>query len=145
PTGPWHAPEQRADRAVTAAGLSGRPVQDAVDGDGHGDLVGGLLGDHAAGVAVAVVTREVAAGNLEPNPVAGQEDVGRDRQVQAELVGLAGGEGLGLGQRVAVPRPAGCRRSGRWRACRGTQVSGHGSPSTRTGTRSPEMRNITYI
>jgi hypothetical protein len=81
----------------------GRPVQDAVDG--HGDVVGGLLGDHAAGVAVAVVAREVAAGNLEPDPVAGQEDVGRDRQVQAELVGLAGGEGLGFGQRVAVPGP----------------------------------------
>ena len=68
----------------------GRPVQDAVDG--HGDLVGGLPGDHAAGVAVAVVTREVAAGDLQPDPVAGQEDIRGDRQVQAELVRLAGGE-----------------------------------------------------
>ncbi len=68
------------------AGVAGA-VQDAVDG--HGGLGGRFVGDDTAGVGVAVEPREVAAGDLEPDPVPGQEDVGRDGQVQADLDGLA--------------------------------------------------------
>jgi hypothetical protein len=63
-------------------------VQDAVD---RGlVLVGGFADDVAAGVAIAVELREVAAGDFEPDAVSGQEDVGCCPQVKAELLRRAG-------------------------------------------------------
>jgi hypothetical protein len=86
-------------------------VDDVVGGDDG--LACGVLGDGAAGVGVAVVAGEGAAGDLEADPVTGQEDVGGYGQVQDDLVDLPGFEQFGFGQGVAVsgrrgrlPRPA---------------------------------------
>jgi hypothetical protein len=60
-------------------------------------LVGRFVSDDAACVLIAVEAREVAAGDLEADAVSGQEDVRGDRQIQAELAGLARCERLRLG------------------------------------------------
>jgi hypothetical protein len=65
-----------------------RAVVDVVDGGGH--VLFAFGGDHATGVAVAVVPREVAAGHFEADPVARQEDVGGGGEVDGDLVDLAG-------------------------------------------------------
>src|SRR5690348_15114775 len=43
-----------------------------------------------AGVQIPIETREVAAGNVQPDPVAGLEDVRRCPQVDRVLIDLAG-------------------------------------------------------
>jgi hypothetical protein len=62
------------------------------------DILVAVLADGAAGVGVAAEAREVAAGNLEPDPVPGQEHVGCHRQVNGDLADLVRSEGLGLGE-----------------------------------------------
>jgi hypothetical protein len=63
-------------------------VVDVVDGGGH--VLFTFRGDHTPGVAVAVVAREVAAGDFQADPVPWQENVGRRGEVDGDLVDLPG-------------------------------------------------------
>src|SRR5215831_14476106 len=67
-------------------------VEDAVDC--RSVLIRGLARDLTTGVAVATESWEVAARDFQADAVAGQEDVGRGPQVEAELVGRVRLEGL---------------------------------------------------
>ncbi len=58
-----------------------------------------------AGVRIDIKTREVAAGDIDPDTVAFLEDVGRWERFDQELIGLAGLHELLLLRRVPVPCP----------------------------------------
>ena len=78
-------------------------VEDSVDG-GH-DVVPGVGRDRAAGVGVRVEAREVAAADVEPDAVAGQEPVRGRADEHPDLLHPAGFQRLGLRERVPVPEP----------------------------------------
>jgi hypothetical protein len=71
-------------------------LQDPIGGDEG--LLGVLLGDVAAGVGVAVVAGEVAAGDLQADAVTGLEYVECYRQVEPDLVHVLGFEQFGVGK-----------------------------------------------
>src|SRR4051794_11934487 len=47
---------------------------------------GGFSGDRAAGVCIAIEAREVAAGNIDPNTVAGAKHIRCGDQIDMQLV-----------------------------------------------------------
>ena len=79
-----------------------RPVvENSLAGDHHV-----LLGsDHSTRVRIGVDPWEVAARDVEPDPVAGGEDIARDLHIDVELVHLARDERRRLGPAVAKARP----------------------------------------
>jgi hypothetical protein len=64
----------------------------------------GVDAKRVAGVRVSVVVREVAAGNLEANLMARQEDIAGGPNIDHVLVDLTRSDGRGVLQRVAIPR-----------------------------------------
>ena len=75
-------------------------------------MVDGLFGRQQFGVGaegsstvwIAVVPREIAAGNLDPEPVAAQEHVAGNPEVDLETLDLSGFEQGGLGAALATAR-----------------------------------------
>src|SRR4028119_1999413 len=78
-------------------------VQDGLGG--HSCLRDAFSAEWSAGVEVPVPLGEVAAGDLQANPVANPENVGGGVQVYPVLVYLVGCDRLGLSRGLAVARP----------------------------------------
>jgi hypothetical protein len=65
----------------------------------------GLGGDRPAGVRIAGKSREVAAADLDANPVAGLEQIARGLQVDPVFADRAGVEQLRPIRAMAIARP----------------------------------------